>query len=72
MSVDVPGVQVNDQYKCVLRNPAIATPLWKNDPYARSMTNSAGNSMVADPDCVWRSRGYAMRRGTSSSSTSFT
>jgi 1,4-alpha-glucan branching enzyme len=58
-SVDVPGVQVKDQYKFVLRNPAIATPLWKNDP-SRSMTNSAGNSIVADPDYVWQSRGYAM------------
>jgi len=58
-SVDVPGAQVNDQYKFVIRNPNLPDPLWKNDPYARSMTNSVGNGIVADPDYVWQSTGYS-------------
>jgi 1,4-alpha-glucan branching enzyme len=58
-SVDVPGAQVNDQYKFVIRNPNLADQLWKNDPYARSMTNSVGNGIVADPDYVWQSTGYS-------------
>jgi 1,4-alpha-glucan branching enzyme len=58
-SVDVPGAQVDDQYKFVIRNPNLADQLWKNDPYARSMTNSVGNGIVADPDYVWQSTGYS-------------
>ena len=58
-SVDVAGAQVNDQYKFVITNPNLAEPLWKNDPYARSMTNSVGNSVIADPDYLWQSVGYS-------------
>ena len=58
-SVDVAGAQVNDQYKFVITNPNLAEPLWKNDPYARSMTNSVGNSIIADPDYLWQSVGYS-------------
>jgi 1,4-alpha-glucan branching enzyme len=59
-STDVAGVGVDAQYKFVITNPALAAPLWKNDPYARSLTSSAGNSVVADPAFVWQSTGYAM------------
>src|SRR5438876_542081 len=58
-SVDVAGAQVNDQYKFVIENPNSAALLWKNDPYARSMTNSVGNSIVAESDYVWQSAGYS-------------
>src|SRR6267143_6083692 len=34
-------------------------PLWKNDPYACSLTSSVGNSIVADPDYAWTSAGYS-------------
>jgi 1,4-alpha-glucan branching enzyme len=37
------------QYKFVLAGPFVKTP-WKNDPYAREMTSSAGNSVIAEPD----------------------
>jgi 1,4-alpha-glucan branching enzyme len=39
-----------DQYKYFLHNGEIDLNLWKNDPYARQMTNSAGNSIIAEPD----------------------
>jgi 1,4-alpha-glucan branching enzyme len=58
-SVDVPGVRVGDEYKFVITNPTRGVPLWKNDPYARSMTSSVGNGIIAEPDYVWQSRGYA-------------
>ncbi len=58
-SVDVPGVHVGHEYKFVITNPAKAVPLWKNDPYARSMTNSVGNGVIAEPDYIWWSRGYS-------------
>ena len=58
-SADVPGVAVGDRYKFVIANPRLPTPLWKNDPYARALTSSAGNSIVADPDFTWQSAGYS-------------
>jgi 1,4-alpha-glucan branching enzyme len=58
-SLDVAGAAIGDQYKFVITNPAIAAPVWKNDPYARSMTNSRGNSIVTDPQFIWQSQGYS-------------
>ena len=31
-SLDMDGAEIGDQYKFVIANPALATPLWKNDP----------------------------------------
>ena len=58
-SADVAGAQVGDEYKFVITNADTAALLWKNDPYARSMTNSVGHSIVANPDYVWESAGYS-------------
>jgi 1,4-alpha-glucan branching enzyme len=58
-SCDVPGVAVGDQYKFVLRNPGILLPFWKNDPYARELTNSVGNSILAETGPVASIPGYA-------------
>jgi 1,4-alpha-glucan branching enzyme len=57
-SVDVNGAKVNDQYKFVIGNPNFASPLWRNDPYARELTQSNGNSVVADANFVWDVAGY--------------
>jgi len=46
-SCDVEGAQVNDEYKFVVTSPFAAAPLWKNDPYARALTQSNGNSIIA-------------------------
>ncbi len=43
-SVDVPAVQAGAQYKFVVRNST--QTLWKNDPRARDLTSSVGNSVV--------------------------
>src|ERR1700680_3613988 len=56
-STDVARAKVGDEYKFVI-NPNIPSPLWKNDPYARELTQSNGNSIVADPDFVWDATGY--------------
>jgi len=58
-STDVAGAGVNAQYKFVITNPAKAAPLWKNDPYARSITNSVGNGIVAEHDFAWQAANYA-------------
>ncbi|MFQ3588524.1 MAG: alpha-amylase family glycosyl hydrolase, partial [Fimbriimonadaceae bacterium] len=45
-SVDLRNARAGHPYKFVLRN-ALQT-LWRNDPYARMVTNSAGNSVIFD------------------------
>jgi 1,4-alpha-glucan branching enzyme len=48
---DIPGVKVGDQYRYLLQTP------WgersRIDPYAREVTNSAGNGVVHDPHFEW-------------------
>jgi 1,4-alpha-glucan branching enzyme len=56
-SVDVSGSKINDEYKFVIGTSG-GSLLWKNDPYARELTQSNGNSVVADPNFVWDSAGY--------------
>jgi 1,4-alpha-glucan branching enzyme len=58
-SADVPAAAIGDQYKFVITNPALSDPLWKNDPYARELTSSAGNSVIADPDFPWDAPNYS-------------
>jgi 1,4-alpha-glucan branching enzyme len=58
-SCDVAHAGIDDQYKFVLRNPAIAEPLWKNDPYARSLTNSVGNSIIVGTGTIRTDLGYS-------------
>jgi 1,4-alpha-glucan branching enzyme len=53
-SSDVPGAGIGAQYKFVLTTPFASKPLWKNDPHARCLTNSAGNSVVSDLNYVWK------------------
>jgi 1,4-alpha-glucan branching enzyme len=57
-SCDVPGVAVDAEYKFVLHNPRFDRPLWKNDPYARALTNSVGNSVIAATGPVAADPGY--------------
>jgi 1,4-alpha-glucan branching enzyme len=58
-SCDVAGASIGDQYKFVLRNPAIRDPFWKNDPYARALTNSVGNSILAETGVIRQNLGYS-------------
>ena len=47
-SGDVDGARRLDEYKFVIRNGA--NWIWRNDPYARRLTNSIGNSIIDDPN----------------------
>jgi 1,4-alpha-glucan branching enzyme len=58
-SADIPEARVGDQYKFVLTSPFRNDPLWKNDPYARALTNSVGNSIIAETDYLWTTAGYS-------------
>src|SRR4051794_3046623 len=58
-SSEVSQARVGDEYKFVLTSPFRQGILWKNDPYARSMTNSVGNSVIADPDYAWTTAEYS-------------
>ena len=46
-ATDVPGAKPGDEYQFLLCNNG--QELSKNDPYAREVTHSAGNSVVPDP-----------------------
>lgn len=50
-SVDVPEASVGQAYKYVLFTEA--GELMRNDPYARQLTNSAGNSLIYSHDFGW-------------------
>jgi 1,4-alpha-glucan branching enzyme len=58
-STDISAAKLGDQYKFVLTSPFSSKPLWKIDPYARAMTNSVGNSIIAETDYVWASTGFS-------------
>lgn len=58
-SVDVPGAALGDQYKFVITSSVTGATDWKADPYARAMTNSEGNCIVATADFAWQAQGYS-------------
>lgn len=50
-AADVAAAKPGDQYKYLITNGD--NSFHRLDPYARQVTNSAGNSVVADPDFDW-------------------
>ncbi len=50
-SVTVPDAYTGQQYKYLLKTDA--GDLYRNDPYAREMTNSVGNSIITDTEFDW-------------------
>lgn len=57
-AADVGAAQAGDKYKFFLRNGAWQSD--KNDPYAREMTDSNGDSVIVDPSFDWGDEnGYA-------------
>ena len=58
-SRDVAAARVGDEYKFTIFNQSDGARRWKNDPYARSLTNSVGNSVIAPIAYKWRSQGYS-------------
>ena len=57
-SVDVDGVQEGVEYRFVVWTDEGV--LWRNDPYARAMTHSAGNSVVCAPEFDWGDAPFEM------------
>ncbi len=56
-SVDVPGAVEGQEYKFVIVN---GSTLWKNDPRARQMTSSVGNSVIRGSTYDWTVYGPAI------------
>lgn len=50
-SADVPGAKAGQQYRFIIHNGD--QELSRNDPYAREVTQSNGNSIVYDPEFDW-------------------
>jgi 1,4-alpha-glucan branching enzyme len=57
----VPSAAVGHQYKFVLHGPH-DEELWRIDPYAREVTNSRGNGVIANTDYAWTTPDYRMPR----------
>ncbi len=55
-SVEVPEATAGQQYKYVLKTKA--GELIKNDPYARELTNSIGNSIIHNPAFDWEGEDF--------------
>jgi 1,4-alpha-glucan branching enzyme len=57
-SVDVPDARPGQEYRYLIRYGE--TELWRLDPYARALTNSAGNSIIVDPAFAWGDGDFQM------------
>ena len=57
-SADVSAVVKGSQYRFVIRHGE--SLLWRNDPYARGLTDSVGNSIVSDRSFDWGDAPYCM------------
>ena len=58
-STAVKEAKVGDEYKYVIHNEKLI--LDRNDPYAREMTNSNGNSVITDLDFKWEDQEFIMQ-----------
>ena len=56
-AADVAGAKPGQEYKFEIRNGGT---FQRNDPYAREMTNSAGNSIIHDPRFDWQDDAFRM------------
>lgn len=56
--IDVPAAQVGQEYRYLIHNGD--QQLSKNDPYARAVTHSAGNSIICDPEFDWGADQYKL------------
>jgi 1,4-alpha-glucan branching enzyme len=52
-SADVNAAKIGDAYQFVITNKDTKNIYWKNDPYAREMTHSAGDSVIVTRDFDW-------------------
>lgn len=56
--MNVPEAVTSNQYKYILQTDIGL--LYRNDPYAREVTNSAGNSIITDPHFEWTDHDFQM------------
>ena len=57
--VAVLKAKVGDEYKYVIHNDKLMFD--RNDPYAREMTNSNGNSIITDSNFEWQDQDFKMK-----------
>ena len=55
---EVAGARVGQEYRFALRTPS--GDFTRMDPYAREVTHSAGNSVIADPEFDWAGDEFVM------------
>ncbi|AEW02664.1 1,4-alpha-glucan branching protein [Niastella koreensis] len=56
--LNIPDAKAGNQYKYILQTDMGL--LHRNDPYARELTNSAGNSIITDPHFEWTDHDFKM------------
>ena len=56
-SIDVPTARAGDEYKFILVTEG-GERLYRNDPYARQLTNSAGNAIIYADDFDWNDQSF--------------
>lgn len=57
-SADVINAKIGDQYKYVIVNRDTGNTYKKNDPYAKEVTNSVGNSVICALEFDWSADNY--------------
>src|SRR5258705_2916091 len=55
-AVNIARAKKCQQYKYILETEN--GKFYKNDPYAREVTNSAGNSIITDPGFAWEDENF--------------
>ena len=58
-SADVPVAKIDQQYKFVIHE-GTNSPIFKNDPYARDVVSSVGNSIIVDFNFNWLPTSFSM------------
>lgn len=58
-SVEVPGAKIGQRYKFVIRTGA-QNLIWRKNPYASEVVNSADNATIHDPAFDWTSDNFTM------------
>ena len=56
--LNIPEAAVSNQYKYILHTSV--GQLYRNDPYAKELTSSVGNSIVSDPQFEWTDQNFHM------------
>ena len=57
-AADVPGAKPGDEYRYLLHTAV--GELWRNDPYARELTHSGGNSLIVAQQFEWTDQDFQM------------